>query len=125
MSNYFDGVEVGDKLWSMMYGEVEVISIKENGRGFPIACKAPNGDIPTFSVEGTWTDGQLQTLFWSKPEFEIPQRPKKWQLKGVAINPMPAPYVAYTHHFKDISITATRTSEKQIRNISLSYEVEE
>lgn len=72
---YFDGIKVGDRVYDMRWGWGEVVNV--GGGNYPISVDFEPRIRTSFCMDGKWTDDSLQTLFWSKPEFIPPPRPKR------------------------------------------------
>ena len=72
---YFDGIKVGDKVYSMAYGWGVVCHLWARGL-YPLGIKFTSGK-DTYTLDGEQYLGELQTLFWDKPEFTPPPRPKR------------------------------------------------
>ena len=77
---YFDGIKVGDTVWSVEYGWGKVIEL--SNEYFEKRIKVSFEDakaIQSYTYDGIRTlvaDGAKQTLFWDEIEIEPPQRPK-------------------------------------------------
>ncbi len=80
---YFDGIKIGDNIWSSEYGDVEVREVNENF----IIVKYFDNDMNIcrsyYDLEGyrlhphtLKRQTKNQTLFWDKIKFEIPKKPK-------------------------------------------------
>lgn len=68
----FADARVGDKVWDMRYGEDKVVNIVHNN-SYPIKTKQGS-----FTINGlAYTNHKYPTLFWSRPEFTPPPRPKR------------------------------------------------
>ena len=80
---YFDGILVGDTVYSMGYGEAKVTDIDVAGDS--IRVNTSNGWVFYFTFKGvsTTTNYGLQTVFWSKPVFDLPPPPKRMVKKVV------------------------------------------
>ena len=72
---YFDGIKVGDKVYSMAYGWGVVCHLWARGL-YPLEIKFTSGK-GAYTLDGEQYLGELQTLFWDKPEFTPPPRPKR------------------------------------------------
>ena len=96
--NYFDGIRVGDNVYSMGYGEAKVtdIDVAEDS----IRVSTSNGWIFYFTFKGvsTTTSYGFQTVFWSEPIFDLPPPPKRMVKKAVEgwVNIYPASSVEWT-----------------------------
>ena len=77
----FSGVKVGDKLWSFELGECEVIELLETK--FKAISPLKEWNYYCFNGKSLYRNGfQTQTLFYSKPEFEPPPKPKRMVKKS-------------------------------------------
>lgn len=67
--NDLSGVQVGDKLWEISLGEVTVMNL------FKDRIKVTkHGNL--FKLDGVSECYEYPTLFWDKPVFEYPKKPK-------------------------------------------------
>jgi len=75
---YFDGVKIGDRIWSFENGYGKVIDLYsiEEYKLNAIIVKFENGFIDTYDSNGKKKCNENQTLFWDKIEIEIPGKPK-------------------------------------------------
>lgn len=83
---YFDGIKVGDRVYSIICGWAIVTEVDLN-RTYPIVIKAENGAIESYTFDGRFflEEGYPQGLFWDEPQFTPPPRSKrlvKKQLEG-------------------------------------------
>ncbi len=72
---YFDGIKVGDKVWSFEHGWGIVKELVYN-LPYPIGVLFNNNQYETFTLDGKKEQFCNQTLFWDEIKFEIPTRPK-------------------------------------------------
>jgi len=83
--NDLSGVQVGDKLYSTLCGFGEVIDIYKK-HGVPVRVKF-EGPISNFTLEGKYHSEDCEpTLFWDKPEFEYPKKPKTVTISEYRLN---------------------------------------
>lgn len=73
-----EGIQQGDILYSLRFGEVEVTEILHEQR-YPIEAKVlETGDLETWNAKGDYITSSLtQDLYWAKPEIIAPPRPKR------------------------------------------------
>ncbi len=85
METTFENAQKGDRAYCSLYGGIcntnlEIIKVTDNS----ITIKADVGNYEDiFFCNGTYRNNGNQILFWSKPEFEVPVRPKKMVKKTV------------------------------------------
>lgn len=82
---YFDGIKVGDRVYSIICGWTIVTEVDLN-RSYPITA-AKSGLSINYTLDGRYylDDDAPQSLFWDVPQFTPPPRPKrlvKKQLEG-------------------------------------------
>lgn len=70
---YFDGIKVGDQVYDMAHGWGRVNKI-ESGLMLVDFCTMAGWYSPDGSISGGY---YRQTIFWDKPVFDPPQRPKR------------------------------------------------
>ncbi len=75
---YFDGIEKGNTPYHVGLGIGTVREIIENL--FKVVWE--DARYAWFSFDGIWEGEKDQSLFWSKPEFTPPPRPK-WKVEKV------------------------------------------
>ena len=76
--SYFDGIKVGDKIWTIQDGEVEVREI-EKGSALPIITTGLR-----YTMEGRFLVGDKhQSAFWSDPHIVAPPKPKRMVKKVI------------------------------------------
>ncbi len=83
MDRYFDGVKVGDKVWDILYGWLEVVEVYSNIDVF--RAKANSGkwyDLVT-SIDGLSTITNTRRTFWDEVKIIPPPRPKRKVVKTV------------------------------------------
>ena len=73
---YFDGIKVGDRVYSLAFGFGRVDGIDLSDDDYPLWVNFLR-DGQSFTMDGEYEKGELQTLFWDKPVFDPPQRPKR------------------------------------------------
>lgn len=83
---YFDGIKVGDRVYSIICGWTIVTEVDLN-RVYPITTALKSGLSITYTLDGRYylDDNAPQSLFWDVPQFTLPPRPKrlvKKQLEG-------------------------------------------
>ena len=125
---YLDGIKTGDKLWSIQLGECVVVDIDDSAQN-PIcvgSIGSPYVGQESYDYEGHhWESDKIPSLFWSKPEFKLPVKPKKKVKKTGWIN-----------IYNDGSTSNIYDSELRAKNnhnpnkilaarINVEYEVEE
>lgn len=119
---YLDGVKVGDKLWSIQLGECVVIDV-ENGERYPIVAEGSEYSA-RYMFDGRHDiHNCCPSLFWSKPEFELPPRPKRMVKKGVWINIYPEETTSNICRTKELADAVS--GPNRIACIKIEYEVEE
>lgn len=82
MESYFADARVGDSVYEMVYGEGRIEGIYNCG-GTPVSVMFPGGRRITFTLDGKYSDSCNQTLFYSKPIFELPPPPRRTVKKVV------------------------------------------
>lgn len=103
MSYMLDGheVKVGDKLYDLVYGEVTVYYILLN----KLTTKSKFGVDVCYNGNGIlnyFQDTLNRTLFWSKPEFEIPKPPKKLVQKYKIVYTNDVGYAVSINYYKSM-----------------------
>ena len=74
---YFADARVGDTIYSMVYGEGEIYSIKLDST-YPLVCRFRNGYCYSYALGGYEIQTYPhQSLFYSKPIFDLPPPPKR------------------------------------------------
>jgi hypothetical protein len=69
-------VKVGDRLWSIIHGEVIVTHLTEDS-DYPIYARPNTGHTTTFSRDGKFhLSHPNRILFWDEIVFDIPVPPK-------------------------------------------------
>jgi len=77
-----DQFKVGDKVWCLMFGEGQVVSINDTNPHYPIGAKFESG-FHTYSRSGKLLEKGARSLFFSKPKIEAAtQRPFVPTLNG-------------------------------------------
>lgn len=74
-SPYFVDGRVGDPVYDMAYGDGRIVDITLN-LDRPLFVKFDSGSY-YFTMAGSTQEGLNQTLFYSKPIFELPPPPKR------------------------------------------------
>lgn len=74
--SYFDGIKVGDRVYDMRFGWGEVVGYYTQ-LIYKIEVIFDMGRQVDFTMDGQYMDDNYQTLFWDKPEFIPPPRPKR------------------------------------------------
>lgn len=76
---YFEGVWIGDKVYSITWGEGNVVAFtKDKDIDYPIVVKFKLKEgLENFTIGGVYNRNCPQSLFWSRPEFKIPGKPKR------------------------------------------------
>ncbi len=72
---YFDGVKIGDKVWSFEFGWGTVKELIYNSP-YPIGVVFDNEQYETFTLDGKVEKSCNQTLFWNEVKFEVPKKTK-------------------------------------------------
>lgn len=70
--NDLSGVQVGDILWHISKGAVKVLAFHE-GVDYKIFVERTR---QSFDLAGKTYEDTFPTLFWDKPVFEYPKKPK-------------------------------------------------
>jgi hypothetical protein len=83
---YFDGIKVGDRVYSFICGWTIVTEVDLN-RTYSITTALKSGLSVNYTLDGRYYHGDdvPQSLFWDEPQFTPPPRPKrlvKKQLEG-------------------------------------------
>lgn len=79
--SYFDGIKVGDRVYSVVRGWGEVVRIDNDA--YPLAVMFDNRIYDCFSRAGCSFVSQYQTLFWDDPHIIPPAKPKRKVKKTV------------------------------------------
>ena len=73
---YFDGIKIGDRVWSFDFGWGIVVEINEEFK-IPIVVEFDKLEFQdSYNYDGKSMEELNQTLFWDKIEFDIPKNPK-------------------------------------------------
>lgn len=75
--SYFDGIEVGDKIWTFEFGECEVVELLQHSIKVHYYSNGKNR-YSWYEYDGIMSctdEKRSQTAFWSKPEIIAPPRP--------------------------------------------------
>ena len=125
---YLDGVKVGDKLWSIHFGECVVIDIYE-GDEYSIRIGTTTlSDVEDehYTMDGYYLRGhKLPSLFWSKPEFELPPRPKRMVKKEGWINIYSDGFTSNIHKSEQKANINLHSAKTRVACVKVEYEVEE
>lgn len=81
---YFDGVKVGDKVWSIEYGWGVIHKVLNSNRVEYVRVDFPNNQTYNeYYLNGKRNSlaTTMQTLFWDEVKFEAPKKPEKWVTK--------------------------------------------
>lgn len=73
--SYFDGIKVGDKVWSFEFGWGEVVNVEDY---IEVLFESSPESIGYYDFDGVVVDNEghrNQTLFWDEIKFEIPEKP--------------------------------------------------
>lgn len=81
---YFDGIKVGDRVYEMQYGWGIVIQVDRDSF-LGIEVEFEDGRSGWLTFDGKFDEETNQVLFWSKPEFTPPPRPKRRVKKPVGV----------------------------------------
>jgi hypothetical protein len=76
MSTTFEEAQVGDKIWSALYGHgvIDSINIDSN---YPLAIKfTKHLNLKSYTLQGRELRSAPQTLFWQEVKFEAPSKPQ-------------------------------------------------
>lgn len=90
--SYFDGIKVGDCVWSCVYGFglIEMVDSAEKKCIWPINVVFEEvGDI-WFTLDGKQDKNQLQTLFWDEVKITPPPKPKRMVKREAEVMFFPA-----------------------------------
>lgn len=80
---YFQGIRVGDKIWTIQEGWTEVENINKEGDTYQI--ETTNED---YTIEGKYLEeDQHQSAFWSDPGIVAPPRPKRMKKVTIEVRP--------------------------------------
>ena len=77
--SYFDGIKIGDKVWSSQFGWGKVRAISKDTQYFIDVLFADSAVVKDYNIDGKLSNIQLQTLFWN--EFKIPEEAHKRPLQ--------------------------------------------
>lgn len=72
----FTTARVGDKLYSLLHGEVKVKNI-DRDENYPILVISKKGDVDSFTSDGRYYRYGDQVLFWAKPQVIAPPMPPR------------------------------------------------
>lgn len=79
--SYFDGIKVGDRVWSIEYGWGFVKELKNTC--YPIVVQFDSEDHQQFTMNGKFfTNSPNQSLFWDEVKITPPPRPKVKEKKS-------------------------------------------
>jgi hypothetical protein len=78
----FTTAEVGQKLYSLLSGEVEVTGFDPFDDNYKIDVKDRDGYIESYTKDGRYIKRGEVCLFWSKPEIKAPKRKKTFWVAG-------------------------------------------
>ena len=89
----FENAQVGDRVYSFLggspdaYGRNATIQQLQTGNRFSLIVRHDHGfwNECAFTIAGFPPSSTEQLLFWSKPEFQIPERPKRKVKKTVTM----------------------------------------
>jgi len=129
----FEDARVGDKCWSIQLGDCVITRVESLKKTFPIYVETLNGNLltETYTLEGfVSTKNVFPSLFWSKPVFEVPQKPKRMVKKVLHgwVNIYPNDIVKFTHCIYATKENASRGARPDVITcieINQEYEVEE
>lgn len=77
MKQYFVDARVGDSVYDMAYGKGRITRTITDTL-YPIGVCLENGHMHYYTLDGVYIGcGKNQTLFYSKPIFELPPPPKR------------------------------------------------
>jgi hypothetical protein len=123
----FENAKVGDKVYSFTSGEGEICQV-DFASSYSIMVKSPAGH-ESFTTKGAYRMNGEQTLFWSKPVFETPTRPKRVAKKDVVrwANVYPYNNNVGAHNYPTKEEADSKASNERIACVRLTgtYEVEE
>jgi hypothetical protein len=72
----FSNARVGDKVYSLEWGECEIIKIKDDS--YPIVVGVDGEVVETYTIKGFRLENHtLPSLFWSKPAISDPPPPRR------------------------------------------------
>ena len=86
----FENAKVGDKVWDVRHSYGIIENISKNEYGITVSFNKPNVHwllIEKYTIDGfmdfAHSYSEERSLFWEKPKFEIPTRPRQKKiLKG-------------------------------------------
>jgi hypothetical protein len=114
---YFEGIKVGNWVWNIGKGQVRVEKVYKDY--FTVRSGVYWQEV---TMEGLGMGDTHQSVFWSKPEFVPPARPKT-KVEKVIEGPVCR---SDLHLIVDlVSVCVRRKENEETVNIKLSYEVEE
>ena len=76
-----EGIEVGDRVWCVLYGYGTVVGIEKSDYSYPIRVDFDGRDSSDFTLEGReYSDEEEPSLFFERPKFyknkEYPKKPR-------------------------------------------------
>lgn len=75
MSKTFENAKVGDKVWDIIYGWGNIISVIKD-YPFPIMVEFGNGKRTSYKFNGKYNDTDVNpVLFWNEIKIDIPEKP--------------------------------------------------
>ncbi len=130
MQTTFENAQKGDRAYCSLYGGIcntnlEIIKVTDNS----ITIKADVGNYEDiFSCNGTYRNNGNQILFWSKPVFEIPVRPKRLVkiqgFIGISMSRTHDTMLAYTTYVYPTEELVKKHGASAYKIIPISFEVE-
>ena len=80
---YFEGIKVGDRVWSLVYGWGVVTEVNPEDKYAQFRVKYDVGGSDYFNYDGKYAyDSKTrQVLFWSKVKLENTEKPEKIELE--------------------------------------------
>lgn len=77
--SYFDGIKVGDKIWTIQEGWTKVIQV---------CCETFSTVKECYYADGNFNKNDAhQSAFWSDPGIIAPPRPKRLVKKTIEVGP--------------------------------------
>jgi len=113
---YFDGLMAGDSVWAIDGGQFIVSKVTVDD--FSLENDSIGEDESWFSLDGELLGFEElgQILFWQKPDFTPPPRPKKRVVKEGWVHPW---------DIHGIARHVAECANNEVRCIKVTYEVEE
>ena len=126
----FEKARVGDKAWCIQLGDVEIIDnyTRHPTYPVPVQVKDATGQYEEYTIKGHLNESDVfPSLFWSKPVFEMPQKPKR-KVKKVLhgwVNIHRNDTISYVHSTKESARKVASSDAIACVEINQEYEIEE